>query len=154
MEARLDLRFGSFNELIGTAVHRAPWWFRTALGVVLAGSVLWEDLGECVLTGPSEPADLSRLDTDWFRTAPQTVNTEWFRLHAPIALSLASEPALCSVDLIATRVEEHVSVAYPFLLRETDKRVLCGFSSQSDTHVRNSIVNALAGRFLWAARPA
>jgi len=148
-----DVRFGSFEKLVGTAVHRDPWWFRTAQGVVLDGTVLWTDLGECVQLGPCESGEHSQLDTAWFESVAEVPDARWFRRHAPIALSLASGPTSFAVDLIATRARGGASAAYPFLLRETDGRIMCGFSDGLEVDVRISILSALAGRFLWAAKP-
>ena len=153
--ARDDIRFGSFKEVVGTAVYREPWWFRTVLDATVAGSVFWVNLGDWVRMGPREASPSAALDTAWFHSTAQAPDAAWFCEHAPIALGLTPEPAVCAFDLIATRVENRTSVAYPFLVREMDGSIFCGFSDAGpDVDVRDSIVNALAGRFLWAARPA
>lgn len=155
MRRLAETRFGSFQEALGVAVYRDPWWFRTVRGASLAGSLTWVDIADCAKSGPHEPNPNAALDTAWLRASPCDLDAAWFRSHAPLALALNSEPSRLAIDLIATQIEDDVSIAYPFLLQERAGSVFCGFSDAGPTmEIRDSIVCALAGRFLWAGRPS
>lgn len=148
-------RFGSFEELMGTGVHRDPWWFRRVRVASVVEPIAWVDLIACAKAGPRESNPNGALDTRWAEASQVALDPTWFRSHMGIALALHFDKTTrLSVDLIAFRMEGHVEVVYPFLLREEAQSVYCGFGGAGpDAEIRESIVHSLAARFLWAGRP-
>jgi len=123
---RLEVRFGSFTDLTGAAVHAKAWWLRVAGGVKLEGTVQWRS------------SDLS---------ADQLVQ------QAPVALQCPAEHFSRPIEggFIACRLEEFVDLAYPLLLRESGDEVQVGFSSVGpDEDVQREILAAFAQRFVRA----
>lgn len=141
--------FGSYDRLLGTAVHANGWWLREAGHVELEGTPDWHDLTGAV----AEAAAIAR------RTVPSCVDGHWYRRHAPIALQLRPASAspvddspLC-LDFLAGRLEHGGEVTFPFLLREHDNSVRCGFSDAGpDPALKRDIVLAVASRFVQAER--
>jgi hypothetical protein len=131
-----DVRFGSYSDLRGTAVFRDPWWFRCASAVQLDGPPVWDALSELLRARASD--------------AKETFDAVWFLERVPVALQIPPPPELV-LDVLACRVQDGSDVAYPFIVRERNGTVVCGFSTLGpEPGVRLSILSALADRFLWA----
>lgn len=143
---REEVRFGSYDRLLGVAVHAHAWWLRHAVRVELAGGApSWHDLSDCIA---ASAAAENRPD-------PWRVDADWARARAPVGLQLGLMQATLLtpivLDFIAARVEGSTSVAYPFLLREREGRLLFGFSTAGPTlSVQQDIITAVGCRLLRA----
>jgi hypothetical protein len=143
-----EIRFGTFERPIGTPVYADQYWFAVASSVRLDGEApIWTDLGEYM------DVIAARVE----RAAPAVVSADWVREHAPLGLGISrrfkSRLNPLDLPLVAMGVEgDATEVAYPFLVREHNDRVMCGFSMAGPApSIRDGIVVEMGARLLWAA---
>jgi hypothetical protein len=150
MTRPVEVHFGSFTKLVGTAVYANDWWIMRASGVELAGGApTWHQLAGYVRAcAAAEPRRLpDHIGSDWTRSAMPI----GLQMNLPAATSLDMGFATCCVD---QRPAGRVDVAYPFLLTERGEDVLLGFSELGPrASVRESIIRAFALRLLMGAAP-
>jgi hypothetical protein len=145
---RREILFGSFGRLCGAPLLSRDWWFCRAEGVTLQGTIpTWCDLHTYK----------TQLEVRVERSAPELIDADWARKNLPIGLGLPpnfnSYLAPIHLDVVAMRVDADVETAYPFLLRERESRILCGFSSDGPpSDIRDCIVVELGCRLLWTAK--
>ena len=144
---RQEIRFGSFERLLGTPVHARDWWFCRAEGVKLQGEVpRWYDLNEY----------RTLVEERVRKPAPHQIDANWVRERLPVGLGLSLNLDVTltpiDLDLVALDADADVEVTYPFLLREREYRVLFGFSPDGPPReIRDSIIVGLGARLLWVA---
>ena len=139
--------YGSFKQLFGAAVHANGWWLRVAGGVSLDAEPKWRDLGEFRTVVESIVGEID----------PEYGSVRSFIGGAPIALSCShdsfTEPL--AVGLIACRLQNEVDIAYPFLVRQENGSVQCGFSIRGPSQdIQDGILIALGCRLLSSTRTA
>jgi hypothetical protein len=147
MMRKKEVRFGSFDRLRATPVHSRDWWFCRAEGVKLDGAEpSWYDLNSCRVL----------VEAHVEKPAPDRIDADWVRENLPIALGLnpSFDKSLTPIDLdvVALGFDRDVDVAYPFLLRERERLIFCGFSPDGPpAKIRDNIIVELGARLLWAA---
>ena len=128
---RTETHFGTFDQLVGTAVHANGWWLRAALGVDL----------QC------ESPDCFDLST--FAAGVDAVRV---RRALHVALQMGDEPLDFPVGFVACRVEDatdgqRTDIAYPFGLLESEGPLQLAFGTPGPTPaVRRAIIDAFAQR--------
>ena len=125
--------FGSFGEFtsVGVFVSSEDCWIFQASDVVLEGT---ERVSHDLLAWIRDPARRAA------QRVPQKVKVDatWFRRVAPIGLQLPLKPRSITrkpilLGFVAGKLRKtqdgSKGVAYPFLLREVDERILIEFSA-------------------------
>ncbi len=132
MTRRTETRFGTFDRLVGTAVHANGWWLRRALGVDL----------QC-----ESPA---RYDLSDFAAGLDIIRV---KSELPVALQTGDE----ALDFpIACRVEQatdgqRTDVAYPFVLLESEGRLQLAFGTPGPPPaVQDAIIDGFVQRLTSA----
>lgn len=141
--------FGSFERLVSVSVFGHSWGFCVATGVVLGGTPIWRKLG----------AHRATVEGLVGASDPDYGAASWAEGLAPVVFQ-CSDPVVApplSVGLVAwrayARVFENQPDVYPFVMRDTDGQIECGFSSVGpDADIQDEIMISLGFRFLNAAR--
>jgi len=131
--------FGSFDELLnsGRYTSREDWWIFLASGVALEGD--------------------GRVSHDLQALLPaERVDVAWFRDVAPVGLAFPRRPKVdgspLSLGCVAGKGKTPTTeeVAYPFIVRESEDRMLIEFSANGPApELQRSIVVALGDLLLW-----
>jgi hypothetical protein len=152
MTRPVNVRFGSFGRVLGTAVYANGWWLAPAADVELgAGGPSWHALTD----------HMTACATAAVRPAPERVDAAWVLQALPVGLQLSPSEVRRTqfpMGFMASRVEEdpvadgRIDVAYPFLLNERAGRVLLGFGiSGPPASIRDTIIVAFGLRLLGSS---
>jgi hypothetical protein len=153
----VSVRFGSFNvgpsnqPFLNSGVFsnggstRADCWLFHAAGVELEGD-------------GRTTHELRTFMPDGSRPVPARIDLTWFRKVAPIGLQVPKRAVKASplvLGFVAGMLEEKaaggtVEVAYPFLVRSADDRILLEFSALGPApEIQRQIGVAFSERLLW-----